>query len=81
MSVVIGFGQFLTVAFIVVFRIFLLFLRIAATSQMHPTHARKTFPCFDEPAMKAVFYITVIHPPGTFALSNGIERGQFHLHI
>ncbi|KAG7523067.1 aminopeptidase N-like [Solea senegalensis] len=47
--------------------------KIVATSQMHPTHARKTFPCFDEPAMKAVFYITVIHPPGTVALSNGRE--------
>uniref|UniRef100_A0A3Q3BS59 Aminopeptidase n=1 Tax=Kryptolebias marmoratus TaxID=37003 RepID=A0A3Q3BS59_KRYMA len=45
--------------------------KIVATSQMHPTHARKTFPCFDEPAMKAVFHMTLIHPPGTVALSNG----------
>lgn len=50
--------------------------RIVATSQMHPTHARKVFPCFDEPAMKAVFYITLIHPPGTVALSNGMEKGK-----
>ncbi|KAL7401763.1 hypothetical protein ABVT39_004363 [Epinephelus coioides] len=48
--------------------------KIVATSQMHPTHARKTFPCFDEPAMKAVFYMTLIHPAGTVALSNGMER-------
>ncbi|XP_042268842.1 aminopeptidase Ey-like [Thunnus maccoyii] len=48
--------------------------KIVATSQMHPTYARKTFPCFDEPAMKAVFHITLIHPPGTVALSNGMER-------
>ncbi|XP_029289080.1 aminopeptidase N-like [Cottoperca gobio] len=48
-------------------------LKIVATSQMHPTHARKTFPCFDEPAMKAIFYVTLIHPPGTVALSNGME--------
>ncbi|KAM7413855.1 hypothetical protein PAMA_018920 [Pampus argenteus] len=48
--------------------------KIVATSQMHPTHARKTFPCFDEPAMKAVFHITLIHPRGTVALSNGMER-------
>ncbi|XP_047200696.1 aminopeptidase N-like isoform X2 [Girardinichthys multiradiatus] len=47
--------------------------KIIATSQMHPTHARKTFPCFDEPAMKAVFHITLLHPPGTIALSNGME--------
>ncbi|XP_040894081.1 aminopeptidase N-like [Toxotes jaculatrix] len=48
--------------------------KMVATSQMHPTHARKVFPCFDEPAMKAVFHITLIHPPGTVALSNGMER-------
>uniref|UniRef100_A0A8C1QGU6 Aminopeptidase n=1 Tax=Cyprinus carpio TaxID=7962 RepID=A0A8C1QGU6_CYPCA len=47
--------------------------KIVATSQMHPTHARKTFPCFDEPAMRAVFYITLIHDRGTVALSNGME--------
>ncbi|KAL6480697.1 hypothetical protein MHYP_G00117300 [Metynnis hypsauchen] len=47
--------------------------KVVATSQMHPTHARKTFPCFDEPAMKAVFHITVLHERGTVALSNGIE--------
>ncbi|KAK2867021.1 hypothetical protein Q8A67_025138 [Cirrhinus molitorella] len=47
--------------------------KIIATSQMHPTHARKTFPCFDEPAMRAVFYITLIHDTGTVALSNGME--------
>ncbi|TRY88000.1 hypothetical protein DNTS_007026 [Danionella cerebrum] len=47
--------------------------KIVATSQMHPTHARKTFPCFDEPAMRAVFCITLIHDRGTVALSNGME--------
>uniref|UniRef100_A0A3Q3BRN1 Aminopeptidase n=1 Tax=Kryptolebias marmoratus TaxID=37003 RepID=A0A3Q3BRN1_KRYMA len=50
--------------------------KIVATSQMHPTHARKTFPCFDEPAMKAVFHMTLIHPPGTVALSNGKETAD-----
>lgn len=59
------------------FQTFLLILRIVATSQMHPTHARKTFPCFDEPSMKAVFFITLLHPPGTVALSNGMETGVF----
>uniref|UniRef100_A0A3P9D9G5 Aminopeptidase n=1 Tax=Maylandia zebra TaxID=106582 RepID=A0A3P9D9G5_9CICH len=51
--------------------------KIVATSQMHPTYARKTFPCFDEPALKAIFHITLIHPPGTVALSNGMERGHW----
>uniref|UniRef100_A0A8C8HK03 Aminopeptidase n=1 Tax=Oncorhynchus tshawytscha TaxID=74940 RepID=A0A8C8HK03_ONCTS len=44
--------------------------KVVATSQMHPTHTRKTFPCFDEPARKAVFHITLLHPRGTVALSN-----------
>uniref|UniRef100_A0AAQ4RZZ8 Aminopeptidase n=1 Tax=Gasterosteus aculeatus aculeatus TaxID=481459 RepID=A0AAQ4RZZ8_GASAC len=44
--------------------------KVVATSQMQATYARKTFPCFDEPAMKAVFNITVIHEPNTIALSN-----------
>nr|XP_040053964.1 aminopeptidase N-like isoform X1 [Gasterosteus aculeatus aculeatus]XP_040053972.1 aminopeptidase N-like isoform X2 [Gasterosteus aculeatus aculeatus] len=49
--------------------------KVVATSQMQATYARKTFPCFDEPAMKAVFNITVIHEPNTIALSNGMETG------
>uniref|UniRef100_A0A8K9UVD8 Aminopeptidase n=1 Tax=Oncorhynchus mykiss TaxID=8022 RepID=A0A8K9UVD8_ONCMY len=44
---------------------------VVATSQMQATFARKAFPCFDEPAMKAVFHITLIHQRGTVALSNG----------
>uniref|UniRef100_A0A8D3E8J8 Aminopeptidase n=1 Tax=Scophthalmus maximus TaxID=52904 RepID=A0A8D3E8J8_SCOMX len=46
--------------------------KVVATSQMQATYARKTFPCFDEPAMKAVFNVTIIHSRGTVALSNGL---------
>ncbi|XP_054632557.1 alanyl (membrane) aminopeptidase b, tandem duplicate 1 [Dunckerocampus dactyliophorus] len=48
--------------------------KFLATTQMQPTDARKVFPCFDEPAMKAVFHITLIHDSGTVALSNGEEK-------
>ncbi|KAM9817543.1 aminopeptidase N-like [Neosynchiropus ocellatus] len=47
--------------------------KLVAVSQMQPTYARKAFPCFDEPAMKACFNITIVHPPSTVALSNSRE--------
>ncbi|XP_061525821.1 aminopeptidase N-like isoform X1 [Phycodurus eques] len=46
---------------------------VVATSQMQATYARKAFPCFDEPAMKAVFNITIIHDRDKVALSNARE--------
>ncbi|XP_063046293.1 aminopeptidase N-like [Engraulis encrasicolus] len=50
-------------------------LKVLATTQMQPTDARKAFPCFDEPALKAVFHMTLIHDRGTVALANGMEIG------
>ncbi|XP_027508320.1 aminopeptidase Q [Corapipo altera] len=39
-------------------------------SQMEPTYARRVYPCFDEPAMKATFNIRIVHDPSYVALSN-----------
>ncbi|PIO76333.1 peptidase family M1 [Teladorsagia circumcincta] len=47
--------------------------KIAAVSQMAPTDARRMVPCFDEPSFKANWTVTLIHPNGTRAISNGIE--------
>ncbi|BFZ24535.1 hypothetical protein BsWGS_27574 [Bradybaena similaris] len=39
-------------------------------TQMGPGYARRVFPCFDEPAMKATFTVTVVRPDDRISLSN-----------
>ncbi len=45
-------------------------LRKLLASKFQPTDARKAFPCFDEPQLKAIFKISIIHPENTIALAN-----------
>ncbi|XP_016375175.1 aminopeptidase N-like [Sinocyclocheilus rhinocerous] len=55
--------------------------KVVATTQMQATDARKAFPCFDEPAMKAVFHITLNHDPATVALSNGVVIDEVNITV
>src|SRR5262249_3822473 len=44
--------------------------RTLAATQFESTDARRAFPCWDEPACKAVFGVTLIVPDGLAAVSN-----------
>lgn len=49
-------------------------LRYLATSKFEPVDARRAFPCFDEPNIKANFTIHLVHQDGYTALSNMPEE-------
>jgi len=44
--------------------------RYMAVTQCEATDCRRVMPCFDEPAMKAVFAVSLVAPPHCMALSN-----------
>lgn len=48
--------------------------KFMATTQMEPTDARRAFPCFDEPALKATYAVTLIADKDLTCLSNMDEK-------
>ena len=48
-------------------------VRYLGTTQFQPVHARKAFPCFDEPSFKAAFDISIRHPQEYSAIGNSKE--------
>ncbi|CAG9795015.1 unnamed protein product [Diatraea saccharalis] len=44
--------------------------RLVAATQLRPNNARRMFPCFDEPAYKTPFELSVVRPKNMIALSN-----------
>jgi puromycin-sensitive aminopeptidase len=53
--------------------------QVIATTQMEAVDARRAFPCWDEPEMKAVFSVTLVVDEGLMAVSNGRQLSETRL--
>jgi len=46
------------------------------STQFEPTGAREAFPCFDEPALKATFKVSIGHKESHVALGNNALESE-----
>ena len=53
--------------------------KVMASTQFEALDARRAFPCWDEPAVKATFAVTITIPSNLTALSNMPESSMTHL--
>eukprot|EP01038_Epipyxis_sp_PR26KG_P009699 gene9699-13056_t len=53
--------------------------KVMASTQFESLDARRAFPCWDEPAVKATFGVTIIVPSFLTVLSNMPEKSSTHL--
>ncbi len=51
-------------------------IRYIATTQFEATDARRAFPCWDDPAVKAVFNVTLVIPNDLVAVSNTMIESE-----
>jgi puromycin-sensitive aminopeptidase len=51
-------------------------VRSLAVTQFESTHARRAFPCFDEPALKATFSTSVVADGSHLVVTNAAETGR-----
>jgi aminopeptidase N len=50
-------------------------------TQFEQTYARRAFPCFDEPALKAVFRLSIARQTTWTVLSNMPEKDQTSVYV
>ena len=52
---------------------------VMAATQFEPTDARRAFPCWDEPSIKAIFNVTLVIPSSLTAVSNTLVEEEIEL--